>query len=160
MVKWCKICFVRTPIPLKLCLNNSYLIIQALLAIKLSLNGYVCVYLLTGLKSTCVKRIKILIRVTLLDIENLVTKICVQFQLKSALKNTKELRNTWKTCPLLRGQQKWSVEFFRKISGINVKEYANLASSTPVSLFQFFLYCWANVISNSWAINLSICFSW
>ena len=146
MVKWCKICFVRLPILLKLCLNNSYLIIQGTVSNQIVTKCvYVCVHL-TGMKLTCVNKNSS--RVTLLDIENLVTKNSVQFQLKNALRNAKELRTHGKHVPPAVPPSKmdqWS--FSRKISGINVKEYPNLASSTPVSQFHFFLYWWTNAMA-------------
>ena len=105
MVKWYKICFVRLPILLKLCLNNSYLIIQGTVSNQIVTKCvYVCVHL-TGMKLTCVNKNSS--RVTLLDIENLVTKNSVQFQLKNSLKNAKELRTHGKHVPPAEGTAKW-----------------------------------------------------
>ena len=43
MVKWYKICFVRLPILLKLCLNNSYLIIQGTVSNQIVTKLCICV---------------------------------------------------------------------------------------------------------------------
>lgn len=142
MVRLGRVCFVRLSILLKLCLNSSYLTVEGNLRDQIATKCVcvrVCTHLL-GMKSTCGNN-ENSTGFTLSGIEDIVITSSAKFQLKTALKNIKKAQNTCKTKYIVLGASKIDQgNFSRNISRINVKEYPNLASSTPASPFHALLY--------------------